>query len=153
MKPFGSSLARLRRRIFSRFGLSALSATFAAALIASPLLAALHIGLASSVPAKDAHVMTAPTEIRLTFTGPIDVAKAGVELVGPDSGQVATAPLRAVVDSARVAVAEITGKLTGGTYTVKWKAVAADGAPGSGSFTFMYMASAEHLEGTVSRRP
>lgn len=96
-------------------------ATFAAVLVASPLLAALHIGLASSVPAKGAHLMTAPTEIRLTFTGPIDVKKAGIELVGSDSGLVPTAPLQGVADSIRVAVAKITGKLIGGTYTVKWR--------------------------------
>jgi methionine-rich copper-binding protein CopC len=152
MKSSVSSPSRLRSRSISRSGSSALLAILAAALMASPLIAALHIGLASSVPAKDAHVMTAPTEIRLTFTGPIDVAKAGIEFVGPDSGQVSTSPLRAVPDSARVAVAKITGRLAGGTYTVKWKAVAADGAPGSGSFTFMYMASSEDAEGTVSRK-
>lgn len=152
MKSSTSAAARLCSRSISRSGSSALLAILGAALMASPLLAALHIGLVSSVPAKGAHLMTAPTEIRLTFTGPIDVAKAGIEFVGPDSGQVSTAPLRAVPDSVRVAVAKITGKLTGGTYTVKWKAVAADGAPGSGSFTFMYMAASEEGERTVSRK-
>jgi methionine-rich copper-binding protein CopC len=41
-------------------------------------------------------------------------------------------------------VAKIAGKLAGGTYTVRWRAVAADGAEGDGSFQFMYMACSEH---------
>lgn len=99
-----------------------------------------HIGLASSVPAKDAHVMKAPTELRLTFTGPIDVSKATVELRGADSSLVALGPLTAVKDSARVAVARITGQVKDGTHTVRWTAVAQDGALGDGSYSFMYMA-------------
>lgn len=99
-----------------------------------------HIGLASSVPAKDAHVMKAPTELRLTFTGPIDVSKATVELRGADSALVVLGPLTAVKDSGRVAVARITGQVKDGTHTVRWTAVAQDGALGEGSYSFMYMA-------------
>lgn len=79
-------------------------------------------------------------EIRLTFTGTIDVSKASVELTAADSSKVALQPLRQVPDSNRVAVAQVTGALKDGTYTVRWKAMAADGAAGSGSFNFMYMA-------------
>ena len=83
--------------------------------------------------------MTPLKEIRLTFTGPINVATAGVELLTADNKPVALDSLRAVTDSPRVAVAKVPGQLLGGTYTVNWKAVAADGANGSGSFKFMYM--------------
>ena len=114
-----------------------------AALAVSPAVAARHIGLASSTPAKDSHITTAPTEIRLTFTGRIDVKTAGIELIAPDSSKVAVDSLRAVPDSNRVAVSKINGKLKGGTYTVRWNAIAADGAAGKGSFTFMYMAPAD----------
>ncbi len=120
----------------SGFALGAIALTSPAI---STLGAAVHIGLASSVPAKDAHLMTAPTEIRLTFTGPIDVSKAGVELVTSDAKPVALDSLRAVTDSPRVAVARITGTMAGGNYTVKWNAVARDGAKGAGSFAFMFM--------------
>ena len=114
-----------------------------AALSVAPAAAARHIGLTSSTPAKDSHITTAPTEIRLTFTGRIDVKTAGVELIAPDSSKVAMDSLRAVPDSNRVAVSKIRGKLQGGTYTVRWNAIAADGAAGKGSFTFMYMAPAD----------
>jgi methionine-rich copper-binding protein CopC len=104
-----------------------------------PSSAVPHIALVSSTPAKDAHVMTAPREIRLTFSGTIDVAKAGLELASADGKTVTLDSLRAVVDPPKVAVAKIAGKLASGTYTVKWNAVAADGAKGSGDFSFMYM--------------
>ena len=102
-------------------------------------LQAVKCGLASSNPASDAHVMAPLTEIRLTFTGKIDVSKASLELVASDSSKVAVDALREVTDSNRVAVAQVKGALRNGTYTVQWKAVAADGAAGSGSFGFMYM--------------
>ena len=136
-------LSRVTRRFgrlaaLSGFSLSAIVLTVSPPVV-STLGATAHIGLASSVPAKDAHLMTAPSEIRLTFTGPIDVAKAGVELVTSDAKAVALDSLRAVTDSPRVAVARITGTMAGGNYTVKWNAVARDGAKGTGSFGFMYM--------------
>src|SRR5690348_6846061 len=87
----------------------------ATALLVAGVLAAsaprFHIGLASSSPAKDSHVTTAPSEIRLTFTGRIDVAKAGVDLVAADGKMIATDSLRAVVDSPKVAVAKVTGSM------------------------------------------
>ena len=83
--------------------------------------------------------MTPLSELRLTFTGKIDVSKASVELMAADSSKVVVEPLREVADSNRVAVARIKGDLRNGTYTVQWKAVASDGAAGSGSFGFMYM--------------
>ena len=109
----------------------------------STAVAARYISLVSSSPVKDSHVMTAPREIRLTFSGPVDVKKAGVELLAADNKVISLDSLRAVVDSPRVAVAKIVGPVAGGTYTVKWKATAADGALGSGSFSFMYMASSK----------
>lgn len=125
-----------------RLGTLAAAAVLTATLLVAPAAARVHIGLASSSPAKDSHLMAAPTEIRLTFTGQVDVTKAGVELIAPDNRPVALDSLRAVPDSNRVAVAKIPGKLAGGTYTVRWHALAADGAEGRGSFQFMYMAPA-----------
>lgn len=136
-----SRFSRARRcgRIAALFLFAVTAAAVMPSPAASALAAAVHIGLASSVPAKDAHLMSAPTEIRLTFTGPIDVSKAGAELLASDGKPVGLEALRAVADSPRVAVATITGTLGGGNYTVKWNAVAVDGAKGAGSFGFMYM--------------
>ena len=138
---FASRFSQARRfgHVAGLFAFVVTAAALITSRTPSALAAAVHIGLASSVPAKDAHLMSAPTEIRLTFTGPIDVSKAGVELLAADGKPVALDPLRAVSDSPRVAAAKITGALAGGNYTVKWNAVAADGAKGTGSFGFMYM--------------
>ena len=100
-----------------------------------------HIRLVSSNPEKNAHVMTRVREIRLTFSGNITVSSASVELLADDSTRVKVGALAAVPDSERVAVAKVAGEMKNGTYTVQWKAIAADGATGSGSYTFMYMAS------------
>ena len=121
--------------------LGGLAVALVVALPITGARAARHIGLTSSVPAKDSHVMKQVKEVRLTFSGTIDVSKASVELIGADSARIAVEPLQAVTDSARVAVSKVVGSLQSGTYTVRWKAVAADGAAGSGSFTFMYMAA------------
>ena len=132
-----------RRRLVSLAGAGAIVVTLAllsqSPSEASPLNSLFHIGLASSIPAKDAHVMTTPKELRLTFTGVVNVATAGVELAAADGKKVALDSLRAVPDSNKVAVAKITGALTKGTYTVTWRAKAADGANGTGTYNFMYM--------------
>lgn len=140
--------ATIRRhlRAIGRISAMAAAGVLVTALVVTPAAARLHIGLASSTPAKDSHVMTAPREIRLTFTGTIDVTTAGVELTGPRGVRVPLDSLRAVIDSPRVAVAKVTGALTAGTYTVQWHAIARDGAPGSGAFTFMYMPSAGQMQ-------
>lgn len=139
LRPRGGTPVSSARRL----GTLAVVAVLTATLMVAPAAARVHIGLASSSPGKDSHLMTAPTEIRLTFTGRVDVAKAGVELIAPDNRPVALDSLRAVPDSSRVAVAKILGQLAGGTYTVRWHALAADGAEGRGSFQFMYMAPAD----------
>lgn len=144
LKPLSTSSMQQPLTITSRRRatvrkISVFVAVLALALPVATVSAARHIGLASSNPAKDAHVMAPLSEIRLTFTGKIDVAKASMELVAADSSKVAVDALREVADSNRVAVAQIKGALRNGTYMVQWKAVAADGAGGSGSFGFMYM--------------
>lgn len=127
-----------------RGALRMLAGVAAGVLLAIPMTnvgAVRHIRLVSSTPAKDAHVMTPVREIRLTFSGKIAVSTASVELLAADSTRVKLSALAAVSDSDRVAVAKVSQPLKNGTYTVQWKAVAADGAAGSGSFTFMYMAA------------
>lgn len=104
-----------------------------------PSIPRFHIGLASSSPAKDSHVMAAPSELRLTFTGRVDVAKAGVDLLTANGQTIALDSLRAVVDSPKVAVAKVAGAMAGGIYTVRWHATAADGAAGKGEYSFTFM--------------
>jgi methionine-rich copper-binding protein CopC len=128
-------------RDHSRLSLRCLAAVTVVVTLSTTAFArpVFHIGLASSQPAKDSHVTTPLKEIRLTFTGRVDVANAGLDLLMPDSKAIALDSLRAVVDSPKVAVARVAGDIKAGSYSVKWHAVAADGATGSGAFNFMYI--------------
>lgn len=111
-------------------------------VLALPLLGASakrHIELIGSTPKEGGHVMSPVREIRLSFDGPIDVSKASVQLRAADRSLVPLGAM-AATDSNHVAVAKVNGTLKSGNYTVQWKAVAEDGADGSGAFTFMYMA-------------
>lgn len=112
----------------------------AMAPIVSALGAARHLSLVSSVPAEDAQLTTAPTEIRLAFSGPVEASKVEITLVGPDKRPVSLKGAQAVERYRHMAVAAITGTvMANGKYTVRWRTVAADGDPASGSFSFMYM--------------
>ncbi len=140
MRNVSWSPARLRGRFGSVSRSSALVAVLAMTPPVSPFRAVLHLSLAYSVPAEDSHQTTAPAEIRLAFTGPVDVSRVEIELLGPDKRPVALKPPRAVDRYPHLAVAAIPVKLMpGGNYTVRWRAVAADGDPASGYFRFMYM--------------
>lgn len=142
MNSPSSAISFLHQRTARRV-LAGLATGLFLALPANGARAVRHIRLASSTPAADSHVMTSLKEIRLTFGGRIDVATASVELMAADSSRVKVEALAAVPDSNRVAVAKVVGALRNGAYTVQWKAIAADGAAGSGSFNFMYMAPAK----------
>lgn len=117
----------------------ALPLLFAAlALLPSTLLA--HGVLKSSVPAKDAHVDSAPSELRLTFAATSTLSVTRLRLIGPDGAMVLLGPLRhADGDSAHVVVAEVRGRMSIGTYVVEWQSVGADGHPVRGNYSFMVM--------------
>ena len=100
----------------------------------TPGRALAHTTLERSRPAKDAHLAEAPRELRLTFSGPIELVFTRLRLLGPDSVEVALGELR--LDSARTVVASIRGPLSAGTYTVVWQIAAADGHPIRGRYSF-----------------
>ena len=95
-----------------------------------------HGALQRAVPAQNARVATVPRELRLTFTEPVILTFAAVELLGPSNRPVALGPLALAADSSRVLVAPVTGALEAGTYTVNWRVAGADGHPVRGSYRF-----------------
>ncbi|MGI9075839.1 MAG: copper resistance CopC family protein, partial [Gemmatimonadaceae bacterium] len=118
-----------------------------AALLAfvTPGLALAHGALKSSVPAKGAHLATAPRELRLTFTEAPELTFTRMELIGPDGKPVSLDDLRAVADSPRVIVARIASALTAGAYTVRWQIAGKDGHPVRGRFVFTIAPGAQGL--------
>ncbi|MEJ7810244.1 MAG: copper resistance protein CopC [Gemmatimonadaceae bacterium] len=104
-----------------------------------------HGALKSSTPAAGARVSVAPRELRLVFNEAPELTFTTVELYGPDSSTVALGPLQRTGDPKRTVVAAITGPLTAGTYTVRWKMAGADGHPTRGTFRFTIAPGAEGL--------
>lgn len=111
-----------------------LAGLVAACLLSAPSVALAHGALKSSVPASGAKLSTAPTEIRLVFTEPVELAFTRVELRGPD-GAVLLGSSSFGSDK-RTVVTPLAAPLVAGRYTVTWQIAGADGHPVRGSFTF-----------------
>lgn len=135
------------------------------AVLARPSTADAHGVLRGSDPRSGAHLTVAPRLLRLTFNEAIELAVARLELRGPDDHGVALSALRRG-DSAAVLVADVTGALRAGTYTVAWQIAGRDGHPVRGTFRFTVapdatglasapvdpMAAADSARATAGRR-
>lgn len=96
-----------------------------------------HAELAEASPEPGSELDEAPDAVRISFTGELDPEGSGFVLVGPDGSELASGVVDLEVAErnelhAPVAITDP------GTYTVDWTAVAADGHPASGRFTFGY---------------
>jgi len=117
---------------FKRFGASLLVTGLALLGTASPALA--HSELKSSDPARGASLATPPTQIKLTFSGPVTLADQNpIQITGPENaswtvgraevaGAVVTAPVQAVGPA--------------GEYTLRYKVTFEDTHATSGSVKF-----------------
>ena len=122
-------------------------------LAIAPAAAALA-ELEGSSPEPGSELDEAPSEIRITFSGELEPGASGFVLTGPDGSELASG----VVDldvAERNELHAAVGITEPGAYTVEWTAVAADGHPESGSFTFEYRSEAAEHEtpDTALRRP
>jgi methionine-rich copper-binding protein CopC len=95
----------------------------------------MHLHLKASVPAADATVQRAPSQLLLMFSAHPEPALARVQLLGADSTMITTGKPVAGADSLTLAI-PITGKLAEGHYTVRWRAAGRDGHPATGDFAF-----------------
>jgi copper transport protein len=114
------------------------------ASLASPPCAQAHQRLLQTEPSRDATLATAPREMRLRFSEPVQLAFTRLELGGP-SGPVQLGEPRAVPDSATVLVVPIVGPLEAGGYAVRWATASRDGHPVRGEFGFMIAEDAAGL--------
>ncbi|MFI7117705.1 copper resistance protein CopC [Amycolatopsis sp. NPDC049868] len=117
---------------FKRFGASLLVTGLALLGTASPALA--HSELKSSDPARGASLATPPTQVKLTFSGPVTLADDNpIQITGPENaswtvgraevaGTVVTAPVQAVGPA--------------GEYTLRYKVTFDDSHATSGSVKF-----------------
>ena len=114
----------------------------AVVLLVAPAPAGAHPVLVRAVPAADATLASAPPELRLTFTQPLQLPFSSIDLLSPSGAAVLLGPLRHARDSSSVVVADIRGPLVPGTYKVAWKVAGPDGHPVSGSYSFTILAGA-----------
>ncbi|CAE6750392.1 copper homeostasis periplasmic binding protein CopC [Paraburkholderia domus] len=118
---------------FPRPALRALTLGAAALVMTSTAFA--HAHLVSSEPAANAEV-TAPTEVTIHFTEPLEPAFSRVEL--SDASGKPAAAAESQVDTADAKVLHLAlPQLTAGRYGVHWTAVATDGHLTQGNFAFI----------------
>ncbi|MFD8478930.1 copper resistance protein CopC [Kitasatospora sp. NPDC059673] len=111
--------------------LTALLLATLSVLVSAPRAAA-HAQLLDSNPAADSVVTESPTSITLTFDSPVQAGYTTIAVVGTD-GTPFTDGAPTATDRT---VQQKVGRLPRGLIQVTWRAVAADGAPLQGRFSF-----------------
>lgn len=104
-------------------------------LALTPALALAHGRLLSSTPTAGGRVTTAPRELQLTFSEPVELAVSRVQLLGADGRAIALAK-PSLAEAGRTVRAGIPTTLAAGTYTVSWRVAGRDGHPVAGKFNF-----------------
>ena len=99
-----------------------------------PATASAHVTLVKSEPVTQSRVDEPPTEVRLTFNGPVTIAANAVRVLAPD-GSVLSGPAR-TESGGHVVVAPVSGIVNGHGYTVRWRVIGEDGHSPAGVFTF-----------------
>lgn len=99
-----------------------------------PAAASAHVTLVSSQPVTQSRVDEPPTEVRLTFNGPVTISPNAVRVLAPD-GSLVSGPAR-TEDRSYVVVAPVSGLVDGQGYTVRWRVIGQDGHSPAGVFTF-----------------
>lgn len=102
-------------------------------VLGAPPYALAHDGLVSTSPGAGTAVDTAPSAVRLDFTGEPLPLGTQVAVVGPDGGTVSDGPAEIRGTSVVQALA---ADLPAGTYRVDWRSTSSDGHPLSGTFDF-----------------
>jgi copper transport protein len=105
-----------------------------AAAAVFPAGAAAHARMLETAPSMQARLDGAPDRIVLRFDQAVSSIAGSVE-VRSARGRLVSAPARSA-DHGRVLEARLRGRLARGGYTVRWRALSADGHVGSGVFTF-----------------
>ena len=140
-----------RARLVGRSRAATLSlalATVPLAVIPATLLA--HARLVRSEPAAGAKGV-APTRIRLFFSEEPVVAMTRLHLVGAAGDTVELSSPRVDSSDAHVLIADVTGRVGAGGYTLTWSTAARDGHASKGSFSFSVEGAAPSGADTASK--
>lgn len=114
---------------------AALLATLVAGLAAARPHEARHNRLVRAEPGIDSTVKASPSQIRLWFKEPAELAVSAIKLSDAAGKPVATGEVKATDEKTSVAAA-VPAPLAPGKYTVTWKTAGTDGHVIKGSFGF-----------------
>jgi methionine-rich copper-binding protein CopC len=106
-----------------------------AALAMTTALAFAHAKLQASAPADGATVTTTPTELRLKYNEPVEVAMSTIKITGPGDAAVATDKVAADPSDDK-ALVQALPKLAPGEYRVQWNTMGHDGHHTKGEIRF-----------------
>jgi copper transport protein len=109
--------------------------SFAVAMFGPARESAAHAKLQTARPAADAQLNEPPSEIKLSFTEPIEVRLSTIAVRDRSSERAQTVHASAVAGDRRSVAAPLT-PLQPGVYVVDWRVVSADGHAMTGSYTF-----------------
>lgn len=92
-----------------------------------------HVGLSSSSPTDGATLTESPTEITMTFSGEVRLAKV---MLHSDDGKMHPLDFSMSMTPKAAYEIDIKNDLSAGAYTVFWTAMGGDGHKVSGDFSF-----------------
>lgn len=108
-----------------------------------------HAELLRTEPAAGAVVPSAPTQVRLWFSEPVDPPADAVVVVGPDGVRADRRDSRIVPGDEGAIDVSVNAQVLG-TYVVRWRAISADSHPIGGEFQFSVGQPSEAASGTAS---
>lgn len=117
-------------------------AAIAALLVVPALVAAsrtttvFHLALKRAEPAVNDTVAASPKTLKLWFTESVSAATTGVRLMNAKDEVMKTSDVTVDAEPLSPAAVTVPEKLAAGTYVVMWRAMADDGHPSSGKFSF-----------------
>jgi copper resistance protein C len=95
-----------------------------------------HAKMTTEVPAANASVTPAPTQLTLKFSEELELKLSGITLTGPDKKAVALGTASLDPKDAATLVVPVSATLAAGKYTVEWHALSKDGHKTKGSYSF-----------------
>jgi len=106
-------------------------------------VARFHLELTRAEPGKSDTVAVSPAEIKLWFSESVRPKAVSVRLTSPQRKAVVLGAITVDTVPKSPAVVTVPATLEAGTYWVAWHALASDGHPGAGSFSFTIRAASE----------
>lgn len=148
--PAGARVTRRLPAIARRVTLGAVVAI--AVLIGAAAPAGAHAVLVSTEPATGVSLDSAPEEIVLRYTEPVDLRIASVRVYDSRGDEVGVGDVEHLPGEPATARVTVEG-LADGAYAVTWRVTSSDGHPIQGAFTFAVgnLAAAADAEGLAAR--